>query len=350
MRVMPPMHAGGTATFPTHRFFFSTEENPRTPVKSFVVGEYPNSLYVYDPYLVPDDPDATEKNLEILSKEERKKYDMLRRTLAFNDVYLNVTGRAYLSNYPRPRPVHFMWPADYFNQTHWVTTRETHFKELPPAEELQPIRVQGKQRALRDDEPRLLSDYRDEGELNMTLKVLSCAPRVFEIQNFLSQLEVDHIMDLALGEDLHLSSVGDSDEEEVEGETRISSTRTSFNSWLPREKSPIIDAVYRRAADLMRIDEALLRSRPDGEYPDLGTKKNIAESLQLVHYEDGQEVRILSELWACLLNPLSYCTTHTYFHIQSPPTQQSTLHITTLGTLQWTMNFNKLVSPLFCFT
>ena len=289
MRVMPPFHGGGTATFPGHRFFFSTEDEPRKPVKLFVVGNFPESFYVYDPYLVPDDPKETEKNLSVLTKEERKKYDMFRKTIRFNDVYTNVTGRAYLSNYPRPRPVHFMWPAEYFGQEHWVTTRETHFVELPPAEELKPIRVHGKKRRLSDDEPRLLPQYREKGEFNMTLKVMSCAPRVYEIPNFLSQVEVDHIMQLALQEDLRLSSVGDSDEEDVEDENKISSTRTSFNSWLPREKSPIVDVIYRRAAELMRIDEALLRNRPDGEYPDLGTKLSIAESLQLVHYENGQE-------------------------------------------------------------
>jgi hypothetical protein len=69
----------------------------------------------------------------------------------------------------------------------------------------------------------------------------------------------------------------------TQGDTR----RTHF-SWLPREKSPIIDAIYRRAADLMRIDEALLRHRGDGEYPDLGTEKSLAEQLQLVHYNVGQ--------------------------------------------------------------
>jgi len=289
MRVMPPFHGGGSATFPTHRFFFSTEDAPKTPVKHFVVGEYPESLYVYDPYLVEDDEKATEENLSVLTEEERNKYDMWRKTLAFNKVYMNVTGRAYLVNYPRPRPAHFMWPADYFNQTHWVATRETHFTELPPAEKVQPITVQGKKRALSEDEPRLLSEYRDKGELNMTLKVLSCAPRVYEIPNFLSQVEVDHIMELALGADLKKSSTGEGNEEVIEEEKKITNTRTSFNSWLSREKSPIVDTLYRRAADLMRIDEALLRSRPDGEYPDLGTKMNIAESLQLVHYEHGQE-------------------------------------------------------------
>lgn len=97
-------------------------------------------------------------------------------------------------------------------------------------------------------------------------------------------------MDLAYEEDLSLSSTGEGDgDDELEEENKITSTRTSFNSWLPREKSLIVDTIYRRAADLMRIDEALLRSRPDGEHSGLATKKSIAESLQLVHYEDAQE-------------------------------------------------------------
>jgi len=50
-----------------------------------------------------------------------------------------------------------------------------------------------------------------------------------------------------------------------------------------------VDAIYRRAADLLRMDEALMRFRGDGEYPELGTESSIAESLQLVRYVDGQE-------------------------------------------------------------
>jgi prolyl 4-hydroxylase len=292
MRVMPPFFGGGSATFPTHRFYFSTEEDPHTPVKRFIVQQYPESLYVYDPYHVEGDEEQTEQNLSILTEEERAKYDAFRKTLRFNKVYQNVTGRQYLVNYPRPRPVHFMWPADYLNQTHWVTTRETHVTKLPPPEKLQPIKERGTKRVITNEDPVLLQEYRDETSdvFNMTLKVLSCAPRVYEIPGFLSQVEVDHIMELALGEDLSLSSTGDGDEEEVDIDAKkITTTRTSLNSWLPREKSPIVDIIYRRAADLMRIDEALLRSRSDGEYPNLKTKKSIAESLQLVHYEDGQE-------------------------------------------------------------
>jgi prolyl 4-hydroxylase len=120
----------------------------------------------------------------------------------------------------------------------------------------------------------------------MTLKVISCAPRAFEVLNFLSPVEVQHLLDLAAAENLALSRTGIGESDEEGG---IRDTRTSYNSWLERERSPIVDAIYRRTSDLLRIDEALLRHRGDGEYPDLGTDKTIAESLQLVHYDPDQE-------------------------------------------------------------
>lgn len=125
--------------------------------------------------------------------------------------------------------------------------------------------------------------------MNMTLRVLSCAPRVFEIPNFLSPAEIQHILELAGGIELSRSTTGDTSLKGLREETDRLKTRTSFNSWVERESSPVIDAIYRRAADLVRIDEALLRSRGKDEYPNLPTKHSLAESLQLVHYEVGQE-------------------------------------------------------------
>jgi hypothetical protein len=292
MRSHEPFSASGTATFPGHRFLFTDDSNKDTVLTRFVVGEYPNSLYVYDPYTVEGDPEKTEENLKELTATEREKYDGWRKTLSFNEQYRNFTGRTYLANYLRKAPMHYMWPADYFGQEHWAISRETQFVEVPPDEELDAIFTFGKKRILAEDEPRSLQEYRDPDQavLNMTMTVLSCAPRVFEIKNFLSKAEVAHMLDIAGGVNLSLSSTGDVNAGETiaepKGDTRR--TRTSYNSWLPRERSPIIDAIYRRAADLMRIDEALLRHRGDGEYPDLGTEKSLAEQLQLVHYNVGQ--------------------------------------------------------------
>ena len=78
------------------------------------------------------------------------------------------------------------------------------------------------------------------------------------------------------------------------GSHKMTKIRTSQNTWVTRTSSPIVDAVYRRAADLLRIDEALLRSRGDDDRDlsnTIGTHASVAEKLQLVHYENGQEVR-----------------------------------------------------------
>jgi prolyl 4-hydroxylase len=303
MRYYQPFSTGGTGTFPGHRFFFAPEEDPDTRVVEFVVGNYPNNLYVYDPYMVMDDPVQTEKNLQKhLNKDERAQYDLWTKTLKFHEQYLNFTGRSYLANYgvagPRKAPSHFMWRADYFGQQHWVTTKELHFARLPPTDELGPILVNNEvDRILKEEDSRLLAEYRvasDEPYMNMTLTVLSTAPRVFEIQNFLSPVEVAHILDLAGGIELSESTTGDvgtnanAKKISVEEEKRRK-TRTSFNSWVARERSPIIDAIYRRSADLARVDESLLRHRTATEHPELPSKKPCAESLQLVHYGPTQE-------------------------------------------------------------
>ena len=158
-----------------------------------------------------------------------------------------------------------------------VTTTETHFESLPPEADLTPV----------TSEHRRLQDYRStEPQLNLTLTVLSCEPRVFEIQNFLSEIEVDHILQLATGMNLRRSTTRASGTAQ---ETTSEATRTSRNTWVSRTKSPIVDAIYRRAADLLQLDEALLRRRTADEYPDLGTKGSIAEDLQLVHYDVSQQ-------------------------------------------------------------
>lgn len=307
MRHYPPFSAGGTGTFPTHRFFLTPLGDPNNRLKEWVVVDYPQNLYVYDPYFVEGDPEQTERNLKNnLKRKERRSYDKWKKTLSFNEQYQAFTGRSYLANYredsPRKPPMHYMWRPDYFGQEHWVTTRETHFESLPPMDALGGIGEVGRERVLKDSDPRVFQEYRARDEttgepleyMNMTLKALSVAPRVFEIKNFLSQKEVDHILHIAGGIDLSESTTGDvgsnskgGTSNRVERKTKV---RTSKNSWVAREKSPIIDAIYRRAADLTRIDESLLRLRTPDENPEtMDNVGSLAETLQLVHYDVTQE-------------------------------------------------------------
>ena len=92
------------------------------------------------------------------------------------------------------------------------------------------------------------------------------------------------LLDLAHQQHLDRSSTGSSG-----GEARISTVRTSRNTWLRRHGTPVLDAIYKRAADVLKIDEGLLRHRSPDERPDFPNRKPIAEDLQLVHYGVGQQ-------------------------------------------------------------
>lgn len=308
MRQYAPFSSGGTGTFPEHRFFLAHPNDPKTKVHLWIIEEYPNNLYVYDPYKVEGNPEQTEINLqENLNPEQRAQYDKWKKTLLYHEQYKAFTGRSYLANYgdngPRAPSAHFMWRADYFGQEHWVTTKETHFVTLPEATKLGPVTKFGKQRILEEEDPRSFLEHRERDEdthepleyMNMTMKVLSVAPRVFEIKNFLSEIEVNHVLELAGGIDLKESTTGDigayrrERKRSAKRMERKTKTRTSRNSWVERERSPVIDAIYRRAADLTRIDESLLRDRDPREQPHLSFSKTMAEALQLVHYDVTQE-------------------------------------------------------------
>ena len=109
-----------------------------------------------------------------------------------------------------------------------------------------------------------------------------------QCNSFLSQTEVDHMMILTTGMKLHRSTTAGDTTRDVERD-RTRNTRTSLNTWIYRENDLIVDTIYRRASDLLRIDEALLRPRSEEEYPNLKSKGSLAEALQLVHYDPGQE-------------------------------------------------------------
>lgn len=282
---MRPFEAVGTATFPDHKFFIAHSSDSKKVVERIHVQEG-KSLYVYDKFA------KGLAHVQDLSEDHLELYKIHTKNLEFAKAYKEFTGRDWLSLYPhRSKPMYNMWPADYFGQQHWVTTRETHFITEPPEELLGHLsnNEMHRDRTINHDH-RQLDQYRSSKEddmmLNMTLTVLSVAPRVYEIQNFLSHVEVDHIVHMATGMKLSLSTTSGSDGHDRRKDER---TRTSRNSWVNRNRSPIMDSIYARAADLMRIDEALLRHRGKGENQwlglDVGHTKSNAEEFQLVHYD-----------------------------------------------------------------
>merc|ERR1712048_488209 len=77
------------------------------------------------------------------------------------------------------------------------------------------------------------SDAACMSELNLTLTVLSCAPRILEIPNFLSYVEVVHLLLEAE------KSLGMGEDDDLDTSTDFSAS--SSRAWLPRNHSPIID-------------------------------------------------------------------------------------------------------------
>jgi hypothetical protein len=123
------LEQSGTATYPGHRFCMAPVNDEKRCVKTFEVKEGV-SRYTYDPFV----EDPNNYRLEDLSFEQLEMYQRLERSEDFSRRYRTFTGRDFLSNYPRHRAKHFMYPADYFGQTHTVETKETHFVKLPPKE------------------------------------------------------------------------------------------------------------------------------------------------------------------------------------------------------------------------
>jgi hypothetical protein len=190
-----PFEATGTSTFPTHQFFFL---KPKTLE---VVCTFPitkgTSVYYCNPFEETDPNDPSSGllssdilDLDILTEEEREFYDALVFNREFAGLYKNFTGGSeWLGLYPTKPPKHHMWRADYMGQTHQIQTKETQFVQLPPADDLRPMSYTKMKRNKTDPLP--LSEYREPGLMNITIKAISCAPRIFQIDNVLSEVEVD---------------------------------------------------------------------------------------------------------------------------------------------------------------
>lgn len=283
-----PWTSGGTSCYPNHKFIFTKPGKPEDVLcrMTIVPGV---AVYYCDPFLPPNEFHADARSrgeqimgggrsLDSLSAKDRAQYDAHVYNLEFGELYKSFTGGSeWLTMYPKNPPRHQIWRADYFGQEHYIQTRETQFMELPPADKMHELSSSGMRRSKED--PIALSEYRAQGLMNITIRALSCAPRAFEIRNFLSDLEVDHILELVRQRDLERSTTNG----------HLSSTRTSSTTWLPRNSDPILDAVFRRVADVLRIDEALLRDRDADELKDFPTPRRINEDLQIVHYDVGQE-------------------------------------------------------------
>jgi len=172
---------------------------------------------------------------------------------AFVTNYRKTTGRPWLAYYPRDPPILHMWRADHVGQTHQIVSNEFYWKCIPE----------------NFDDLSAVKQCREDQPIPITLEVLATEPKIFQINHVLSEVEVDLIVSLAKPR-IKRSLAG------THGGL-VSNTRTSKNTWIDRNEHPVMETLYRRAADILNVSESLL-------YP----AKNV-EQLQVVNYQVGQE-------------------------------------------------------------
>jgi hypothetical protein len=169
---------------------------------------------------------ASADSFENLLKPKNMRPELAERVAAeekFRGDYYEENGFHWLSGYGRPKPRWHMWEAKEVGQKHTVKTNNTFMHREPEkGEEAGQCQV-------------------DE-ETTFQLEVLSTHPKVFKIENFLSDEECAHIIQKGK-EGLARSTTGG----------MLSDTRTSQTAWVSRQASTMMDGIVRRVADLVKV-------------------------------------------------------------------------------------------------
>jgi hypothetical protein len=200
--LIQPSESITTVTIPGNSFHVTLTYDPNDALVRWTVTSDEAVLF-YDPY------EENKNGLDRLSPSDLKKYHMHDLNRMFGREYLAMTQRQWLTTSPRPIQMHHMWDANYFGQEHIVKTKQTHFittgeeeeggtneetslfKQLDYDDYDKMVEKQKK-----GDENAFVSSpqLRKGGEIEVTLRVISAAPSVFEISNFLRPTEVDHLL------------------------------------------------------------------------------------------------------------------------------------------------------------
>ncbi|KAJ1401309.1 hypothetical protein B484DRAFT_405765 [Ochromonadaceae sp. CCMP2298] len=187
---------------------------------------------------------------DALSPPPQHLIDHEKREEAFSAEYLARTGRQWRHYFgpdgPRNPPSLFMWPAPEMGHRFTAVSTQGYWTCRGPSSMCQSL------------EP-----------VEMKLEVISLAPRVFLIENFLSDFECEEIKNIAEPK-MSSSTVGNQDA----GGAREDSTRTSRNAWVGRKASVVTDSLFGRAEHLLKIERLDNRN---------------TEDMQVVHYKIGQK-------------------------------------------------------------
>jgi prolyl 4-hydroxylase len=212
-------------------YLWLDRQQPQAPVHEVWIPDSAERHFVYR-------TNVEEELVSLLSANATLQiaYERLEGALRYETRYRQATGRSYLATHapPRPLPQHYLWSAHAIGHEHKVALTDA-----------------------------------DGATTERSLLVLSTAPRILIMDNFVSHAECQEIKALALAQGLTASETA---------RPTTPGARTSSTTWLRPGTDPqgVVARVYQRAAQLVRI-------------PNVTT--GCAEDLQVVHYQRDQEYR-----------------------------------------------------------
>lgn len=113
-----------------------------------------------------------------------------------------------------------------------------------------------------------------ESSISFAIKTLQVRPKLFQIENFLSEDESDYIIALGKSQNLKRSTIVSESTD-----ARVNKDRTSSNTNIHCFKDPIMKNISQRVFDVLRIPT------------DHEVTKFMPELMQLVHYKEGEQYR-----------------------------------------------------------
>lgn len=234
-----PFESIGTATMPGHSFHVTPIFDSSTALQRWVITA-DTALVYYEPQ-TPEELRHTLLVVGVNGEPDYAAWAKYQRQLinqVFARDYLIASKRTWLGHFPRRFPMHFMHEAKYIGQTHQME--------------------------------------------DFSLEVVSVTPRVLVIDNFLSAEECQSIIRTSQEQGLQHSTLHSGASAK---QTRDLSTRSSSNTWLPRDTNALTERIYQQAAQVMGLDPELFQKYHDSS----PHHHSIAESLQVVRYKKGGE-------------------------------------------------------------
>ena len=164
---LPPKQLRATNSYVGHIFYFTKEGNEADEIHRITVTRGQND------YLMPPTEKAKKHPFYIKFKEKQDFYEN----------YMKETGRAWLSGYKRPPPITHMWSADNIGDIHSITSKHGFWHCIPDE-------------SLNEKEQREQCQSTDD--INVNIEVIQRTPKMFVIENIISDAEADMVVALGL--------------------------------------------------------------------------------------------------------------------------------------------------------